>query len=450
MKAIMREEQEMKDSGIGWIGKIPYCWLTARLKDVSEIQTGSTPDKKFQAEYYSQDGGIPWIKAENLGTPYPILETKEYLTSNGCSVGRVFPANTVYVCCIASIGKVGYSTIQCSCNQQINGILFDNKYINYKYGYYLSISQEEEYVLRASGNVLKILNTQQQSYISCVIPTLNEQQLIANYLDDRCSKIDAIIAEAKASIEEYQELKQAVIYEAVTKGLDKTVEMKDSGVEWVEKIPNNWHIVKITRILDKEHPYAIGDGDHGSIKTEQYRNSGIPFIRVQNLGWGTALNMDNVVYISEEDNKQIQNSTLRPNDILFAKTGATIGKTAIMPEEIPIANTTSHVGKISISKEHNSRYIFYVLSSQIGYRQFWDIAMQKTTRPELSIEETKSIKVVLPADKTIEDSIVNYLDEKIPVFDDMINTKASLIEDLEAYKKSLIYEVVTGKRKVVA
>lgn len=284
------------------------------------------------------------------------------------------------------------------------------------------------------------------------IPTLPlyEQQAIANYLDDRCSKIDAIIAEAKASIEEYKELKQAVIYEAVTKGLDKNVEMKDSGVEWVEKIPNNWHIVKITRILDKEHPYAIGDGDHGSIKTEQYRDSGIPFIRVQNLGWGTALNMDNVVYISEEDNKQIQNSTLRPNDILFAKTGATIGKTAIMPEEIPIANTTSHVGKISISKEHNSRYIFYVLSSQIGYRQFWDIAIQKTTRPELSIEETKSIKVVLPADKTIEDSIVNYLDEKIPVFDDMINTKASLIEDLEAYKKSLIYEVVTGKRKVVA
>ena len=284
------------------------------------------------------------------------------------------------------------------------------------------------------------------------IPTLPlyEQQAIANYLDDRCSKIDTIIAEAKASIEEYKELKQAVIYEAVTKGLDKNVEMKDSGVEWVEKIPNNWHIVKITRILDKEHPYAIGDGDHGSIKTEQYRDSGIPFIRVQNLGWGTALNMDNVVYISEEDNKQIQNSTLRPNDILFAKTGATIGKTAIMPEEIPIANTTSHVGKISISKEHNSRYIFYVLSSQIGYRQFWDIAIQKTTRPELSIEETKSIKVVLPADKTIEDSIVNYLDEKIPVFDDMINTKASLIEDLEAYKKSLIYEVVTGKRKVVA
>lgn len=284
------------------------------------------------------------------------------------------------------------------------------------------------------------------------IPTLPlyEQQAIATYLDDRCSKIDAIIAEAKASIEEYKELKQAVIYEAVTKGLDKNVEMKDSGVEWMEKIPNNWHIVKITRILDKEHPYAIGDGDHGSIKTEQYRDSGIPFIRVQNLGWGTALNMDNVVYISEEDNKQIQNSTLRPNDILFAKTGATIGKTAIMPEEIPIANTTSHVGKISISKEHNSRYIFYVLSSQIGYRQFWDIAIQKTTRPELSIEETKSIKVVLPADKTIEDSIVNYLDEKIPVFDDMINTKASLIEDLEAYKKSLIYEVVTGKRKVVA
>ena len=322
-------------------------------------------------------------------------------------------------------------------------------------GYYKYLFKEQSFIAEMNSYCQTLRDGKNISYSDfgktlIPYPPINEQQAIANYLDDRCSKIDSIIAEAKASIEEYKELKQAVIHEAVTKGLDKNVEMKDSGVEWVEKIPNNWHIVKITRILDKEHPYAIGDGDHGSIKTEQYRDSGIPFIRVQNLGWGTALNMDNVVYISEEDNKQIQNSTLRPNDILFAKTGATIGKTAIMPEEIPIANTTSHVGKISISKEHNSRYIFYVLSSQIGYRQFWDIAIQKTTRPELSIEETKSIKVVLPADKTIEDSIVNYLDEKIPVFDDMINTKASLIEDLEAYKKSLIYEVVTGKRKVVA
>ena len=281
-------------------------------------------------------------------------------------------------------------------------------------------------------------------------PSIGEQQSIANYLDDRCGKIDDLIAEAKASIEEYQQLKQSIIYEAVTKGLDKNAKMKDSGVDWIDEIPFNWHIVKITRILDKNHPYAIGDGDHGSIKTDQYRDSGIPFIRVQNLGWGTELNLENIVYISEDDNRQIQNSTLHPNDILFAKTGATIGKTAIVPESMPIANTTSHVGKITIAEEHNPRYVFYVLSSQVGYRQFWNIAIQKTTRPELSIEETKSIKIILPPDRETEDVIVRYLDEKVPALESMISEKQSLISDFEAYKKSLIYEVVTGKRKVVA
>ena len=461
MKAIMRDEREMKDSGIEWIENIPINWKIAKIRNV--IQPGKdgikigpfgsalTNKTSGDAEYkiYGQANLVSgdFSDTKNKISKEIFIELQNY---------EVIPGDI----CISMMGTIGKCLtvpygiskgimdshlIKIRLKETVDNRFFEYVYDKDKGGICFTQMQYEK-----KGSIMDGLNTTIVKGLYLPLPNLEEQQVIADYLDDHCSKIDAIIAEAKASIEEYQELKQAVIYEAVTKGLDKTVEMKDSGVEWVEKIPNNWHIVKITRILDKEHPYAIGDGDHGSIKTEQYRDSGIPFIRVQNLGWGTALNMDNVVYISEEDNKQIQNSTLSPNDILFAKTGATIGKTAIMPEEIPIANTTSHVGKISISKEHNSRYIFYVLSSQIGYRQFWDIAMQKTTRPELSIEETKSIKVVLPADKTIEDSIVNYLDEKIPVFDDMINTKASLIEDLEAYKKSLIYEVVTGKRKVGA
>ena len=443
MKAIKRDEQELKDSGIDWVGKMPKAWNLIANKYIMHKEKNIC-DKWNNEDVLSltMNGVIVRDLVNPTGKMPTTFDGYQYI-NKGDLLMCLFDID-VTPRCVGRVFNEGVTSPAYS-NFKLN----DNAKLGYYYYYYLMMDHTKE-LLHLAKNLRHSFTEEQLGVLKVPLPPINEQQAIANYLDDRCSKIDAIIAEAKVSIEEYKELKQAVIYEAVTKGLDKNVEMKDSGVEWVEKIPNNWHIVKITRILDKEHPYAIGDGDHGSIKTEQYRDSGIPFIRVQNLGWGTALNMDNVVYISEEDNKQIQNSTLRPNDILFAKTGATIGKTAIMPEEIPIANTTSHVGKISISKEHNSRYIFYVLSSQIGYRQFWDIAIQKTTRPELSIEETKSIKVVLPADKTIEDSIVNYLDEKIPVFDDMINTKASLIEDLEAYKKSLIYEVVTGKRKVVA
>lgn len=281
------------------------------------------------------------------------------------------------------------------------------------------------------------------------VPELSEQQAIADYLDETCSKIDEIIAEAKASIEEYKELKQSILFETMTRGIQSDRKYKTCDYEWLGKVPEDWSLMKITHILDDNDSYPIGDGDHGLIKTDSYKSEGIPYIRVQNIGWGTPLLMDNVVYISKEDNERIKGSQLKPGDVLFVKTGATIGKTAIVPNNIPISNTTSHVGKITVSKEHNSKYIFYLLSSFIGYKQFWDIACMKATRPELSISEIKQMKVLIPSTRDEEDEIVEYLDNKLPEYETLICIKESLINDLEAYKKSLIYEVVTGKRRVV-
>ncbi|SHE56685.1 restriction endonuclease subunit S domain-containing protein [Schwartzia succinivorans] len=458
MKAIMRDEQEMKDSGIEWIGKIPASWNIERMKNQFVYNKGLNITKADLVDEGVAVISYGQIHAKNNTGTTLNPEFLRYISPDNIAIndksllnmGDIVFADTSED--YDGLGNAVYMDSDTETYAGYHTIIARLKNIDYsKYFAYLfkSDAWREQLRVRASG--IKVFSVTQRMLndVTLIMPEKNAIRPIISYLDDRCGKIDALIAEAKASIEEYKELKQAVIYEAVTKGLDKNVEMKDSGVEWIDNIPANWNLVKITRILDKNHPYAIGDGDHGSIKTDQYLDSGIPFIRVQNLGWGTALNLENVVYISEEDNKQIQNSTLRPNDILFAKTGATIGKTAIMPDNIPVANTTSHVGKITLSKEHNPKYVFYVLSSQVGYRQFWDIALQKTTRPELSIEETKSIKILLPHDRSIEDDIVSYLDDKLPVFDQLIETKMALIEDLEAYKKSLIYEVVTGKRKVV-
>ena len=270
-----------------------------------------------------------------------------------------------------------------------------------------------------------------------------------SYLDDQISRIDSIITEAQASIEEYAIWRKAVIFEAVTKGLNPKAQMKETGLEWLGKIPSDWHLVRITRLLDYSHPYPIGDGDHGLVKPTDYLDEGIPYLRVQNVGWGTEITLDNVVYISEETNSKIASSTLRPNDILFAKTGATIGKTGIIPSNIPIANTTSHVGKITIQRKFNPKFILYVLSSQVGYNQFWEVAGKKTTRPELSIDEIKAIKVVLPPTREEQDKIVEHLDHRIVDIDIMIAEKQNVIADIETYKRSLIYEAVTGKRKVV-
>ena len=223
----------------------------------------------------------------------------------------------------------------------------------------------------------------------------------------------------------------------------KERKMRDSGIPWIGEVPEGWGFPKITHILDYTHPYPIGDGDHGSIKATDYTEHGIPFIRVQNLGFATDLCLDNVVYISEAQNRTIQNSTLKPNDILFAKTGATIGKVGIVPESIKKANTTSHVGKITVSESIIPKYIFYVLSSNIGYRQFWDIAAQKSTRPELSIDEIKTIRVLLPKTKEEQQRIADYLDSKCSEIDTIIENLRTRMESVKEYKKAVITEAVT-------
>lgn len=220
-------------------------------------------------------------------------------------------------------------------------------------------------------------------------------------------------------------------------------EMKDSGIEWIGKIPSDWTVSKITHILDLTHPYAIGDGDHGIIKADDYTDDGIPYIRVNNLGWATELQLSNVVYITQQQNELIKSSTLKPDDILFAKTGATIGKTAIIPKSVAIANTTSHVGKISVSREHCAKFFYYVLSSYIGYKQFWDFASLKTTRPELSIDEIKQTILISPTSYAEQKAISDHLDLKCKECDTLVIDIQSQIEALEEYKRSVITEAVT-------
>ena len=351
-----------------------------------------------------------------------------------------------------------YSGANCSISH-VNGVI-SPAYINLRakkgfdaayYDYYFK-TQYWSMVMFAHGKGVSFdnrwtLNANDLLNFAIPLPSYKEQTEISSYLNKMCACVDEVMEKTQASIEEYKKLKLSVITQAVKMGIHGNRKTKISGVNWVDAIPENWHIVKVTRILDYSHPYPIGDGDHGLVKTEDYKNEGIPYLRVQNIGWGTPLTLDNVVYISEEKNEQIKNSTLFPNDILFAKTGATIGKTAIVPPEIPISNTTSHIGKITVSKDYWPKYVFYFLSSSFGYRQFWEIAIQKTTRPELAIDEIKQIKILIPPyEEQIE--IASYIDDKCSEIDSLILKKEQILTDLINYKKSMIYEYITGKKEV--
>ena len=321
--------------------------------------------------------------------------------------------------------------------------------INSKYFAYLFQTDLWRAQIRSEVMGIKVFSVTQKDLRETMIflPPLCEQHAIADYLDRRCGQIDEIVADLQRQIECLKKYKKSLISEVVTKGLNPHAPMKDSGARCVGMIPTHWTISKIKYLIDSEHQYPIGDGDHGLIKSDDYLEEGIPYIRVLNLSWGYGLCLDNMVYISSEMNDMIKGSELKPKDLLIAKTGATIGKTAIIPSSIPVANTTSHVGKITMPNTQCAEFYYHVLNSDVVQKQIEDMSAMQSTRPELGIEGLKNLIVTVP-DYNEQKQIADYLDRKCAEIDAILDDKRRQVEVMKEQRKSVIYEYVTGKKRV--
>ena len=425
--------RKMKDSGIEWIGEIPEGWEVAPLKRFASIQTGNTPTKTSDSNYYASTG-IPWIKPDNLGHSHSILKTSEYLTSEGALCARIMPPNTVYVCCIGSLGKVGYSSISCACNQQINALIF-NDLMFWKYGYYLTIAQESQYLLFGNGNVLQITNSTSQGNIACVLPPLESQQLIACYLDSVCSDIEVLISKTRSSIEEYKKLKQAIITQAVTKGVRGKREMKDSGVEWIGEIPAEWEISRIKYVSIFEPSCDFRKLTPETIITY----SPMECIKNGTFERRTSL-YGNLAH------------TLTPfqdGDIVMAKVTPCFenGNIAIMNELQSGYGLGSSELFVFRPQNINTRYLFYWLQNKLFVHQACATMTGTGGLKRISPSFVKNCNIHYPP-AAEQEEIADYLDAKCTEIDKLIAKKEQLVKELESYKKSLIYEVVTGKREV--
>ena len=212
---------------------------------------------------------------------------------------------------------------------------------------------------------------------------------------------------------------------------------------FLEELPQDWKTARVKNILDYNHHYPIGDGDHGSIKPEMYQDEGIPYLRVQNLSWGFDINYDNLVYISNEINQANGKSILIPKDILIAKTGATVGKMAIVPESMKQANTTSSVGKVTINhNQFNHKYFAYLFSSSMFQEQIKEKAYQKSAQPGFNIDDLVEFTIIIPP-IDIQNKIASYLDKKTTKIDAIIAKNEELIRLLEEKRVALINQVVT-------
>lgn len=422
----------MKSSNTEWLGDIPAEWDVAQIGNYYELRNEKVSDYDFEPLSVTMKGIVPQLATAAKSDDHSNrkLVKKGDFVINSRSDRR---------------GSCGISPLDGSVSL-INTVMEPRGEMNPQYYNWLFHTEQfaDEFYKWGHGIVDDLWTTrwQEMKKILIVAPSPDEQQAIADYLDETCSKIDEIIAEAKASIDEYENLRQSIIFEILTKGLDNNVEMKDSGVEWIGKVPSHWMIGKV-----KYGTTKVGSGKTPKGGAEVYTTSGVMFLRSQNI-YNDGLRLDNPYYISEEIDEEMKNTRVQKNDVLLNITGGSIGRCCIFDGSIPNANVNQHVCIIRVDPVvFLPEYMHLFWISPIGQTS---IKLYQTggNREGMSAEAIKNtpIPIISIAEQR---RIVDFIKPNIEYFNVLIAEKESLINDLEAYKKSLIYEVVTGKRRVV-
>lgn len=430
----------MKDSGIAWIGEIPEEWQIHRIKVNFQIITGNGFSPQLQGIIGEQ---YPMYKASDISYSGKYIYTAANSVSERVAKEQHFniiPSGSILFAKVGEAMKKNNRAINatpCCIDNNCQAMVPHN--INTDYGYYIfSIIDLNEF---DNGGTVPCINNQKLRSYFIPYPSVNEQQHIADYLDRKCSQIDAIIARQQEVIEKLKAYKLSVITEAVTKGLNPHAPMKDSGVEWIGEIPEHWGIRKLKSIVD-----IISKGTTPSTIGSELRSCGeIRFLKAENIQNNRVV-LEPEFYIDKETHSILKRSQLKENDILFVIAGATIGKTAILSGDAIPANTNQAVSFIRLKEKDDSKYVWYYLQSCYVKTILNQLSVQ-SAQPNLSMEDMGDFYLCYPSKKE-RNLIAEKLDNCCAEIDGIIYNKENLVLKLTGYKKSLIYEVITGKKEV--
>ena len=432
--AMIRPETEMKDSGVQWLGNVPKEWSVGKVKHEFYATKTIVGDKvnDYERLALTLNGVIKRSKNAGDGLQPEKFDGYQILKEHELVFKLIDLANV-------STSRVGLSPYTGIVSPAYI-VLHHRKDMNPRYGeyYFLSMWMNEVFNHIGGDGVRSALNAKDLLDIPYLKVSSDEQQSIADYLDETCSKIDEIIAEAKASIDEYKELKQSVIFEVVTKGLDKNVEFIDSGDEWLGKYPKSYNIGQLSmlsNIVRGGSPRPAGD--------PRYYGGNISFMRISDI------TRDDNIYVNSCENTITEEGLTRtrmipPNTLLLTNSGATLGVPKI--NTFKTAFNDGIAAFLDLDKRLNIVYVYFFLKARTSY--FLDCASMGMGQPNLNTDIIGRTKIVFPT-LVEQQKIVSYLEDRCGKLNSLISEKESLINDLEAYKKSLIYEVVTGKRRVV-
>lgn len=425
----MKKYDEYKDSGVAWIGEVPKHWEVIKLKYKYHFQTGATPNTGKKENF---EGDLRWANISDLNGSV-VYDTTKHINKEAaskCSM-NISPKGSLMYSFKLSVGTVAFCGEDMYTNEAIASFIpqkNDLKYLFYCAPIFI--------IHNANRNIYNapLLNQELIKNALICLPSLNEQTVIATYLDTHCAKIDNLISIQQKRIALLQELKQSVITHAVTKGLNPNVEMKQSGVEWIGDVPKHWE-VKPLKHLAVLYPKSVCSNNKENIV------SYAPMENVRN---------DKLT----EDEKKITEltsglNTFYEGDILMAKVTPCFEN-----GNIAIAHSLKHSQGYCSSelfvirvKCINVRYLFYLLQNQ-DYKQVCLSTLTGTGGlKRVSADFIRSGKMPVPS-QVDQAAITFYLDHKCATIDTSISNAQHQIDLLQEYKQSLITEVVTGKRKV--
>lgn len=405
--------EKTKDSGIEWIGSIPSHWRVHTLYQlVTQVKekNSNLQEKNLLSLSYGK------IKRKDIDSPDGLLPASfdgYNIIEDGDIVLRLTDLQNDH----ASL-RVGLATergIITSAYTTLRPINTSNS----KYLFYLlhAFDLKKGFYGMGSG-VRQGLNYAEVKELRVVLPDQDEQDNIVRFLDDQCLQIDAMIAEAKISIDDYKMMRESVVFEAVTKGLSKKCKTKDSGVDIIGEIPQAWYLRRLRFLCD----VSTGNQDtQNAIEDGKY-----PF------------------YVRSPIVERSNKYTFDCEGILMAGDGAGAGRIF----HHAFGKYAVHQRVYCFRSFHNilPRYFYYYMSNRFSKEM--DKGSAKSTVPSVRLPMLLNFKVTVPPEEE-QVEICEYLDKQISLIDALILEKNELLQELESYKRSLIFETVTGKRKVV-
>lgn len=439
--------EQMKPSGIDGIGDIPIDWVVTPMKYLVDFYNGDRSENYPSRNEFVFDG-IPFINAGHLLNGTLDFENLDYISEEKYkSMGGVkLSKDDIVYCLRGSLGKNALLNIDNgTVASSLVAIRSRNIYPKYLFYIINSHIEETQRLLWDNGTAQPNLSADNLGKFYICVPPVNDQHIIATFLDKQCNRIDGIISDLEKQIETLQKYKKSLILETVTKGLNKNVPMKPSGIDWIGDSPKHWDIKRLKYLLERSDE-KMKVGPFGSML------SGADIVNEGKWVYNQRVVLDDNFnetdsFITEEKFQEMKGFIVKGGDLLITTRG-TIGKVAIVPDNPPEGILHPCIIKFRVNKDLILPELVKLIFNESDIVKDQFVFMSNATTIDVIYSYSLN-EIILPVIPMQEQKVIfDFLSKQCMTTDSILKDKQEQLEKIKQYKKSLIYEYVTGKKRV--